>query len=233
MPLLLTLALSGLLARAPSPPPPQVLPPLPTAPAAAPLPLPPLAEPGEHPRSEALIQLEAAIRQRLFQGPLTTSAPDPDSTEWQQARAQGQRPDCREVGPLRYLNAEADLDGDGRNEQLVAVLGSYACGSRGCTLLVFRRAEAGGWDTLAELDLFQAPLWLSEDRQAGWRQLLMPATDGVSQPVRLAWQPLLARYGVVPPAAAVAAATTLTPLLELEPLPFEQLGRPLSCAGAP
>jgi len=244
VPFLLPSALAGLLALEPAPPPPPVegLPALP-APGglpAAPLPampLPPeppaIAAPAAGPRNAARLRLERAIRSRLFQGPLAPGRPDPDSTEWQQARAQGHRPRCGDVGPLRYLNRAVDLDGDGREEQVVAVLGSYACGSRGCTLLVFRQggsAEAGGLEPLAELDLFQSPLWLSSRREAGWRELVMPAPMDQSQLVRLVWQPQHGGYGPAPgPAQPSPAGSGLTPLLEMEALPFEQLGRPLSC----
>lgn len=194
-------------------------------------------------RSSAEIRLEQAILQRLFQGPSMAGAADPDGTEWQQARTQAHRPSCGEVGPLRYLSRAVDLNDDGRPEQVVAVLGSYACGSRGCTLLVFRRSEAGeepapdlsgpqgtGLRTVAELDLFQSPLWLTSRRQAGWRELLLPAPLDQGPPLRLVWQPGSGRYELShEPGGADAAAGGLTPLLEVEALPFEQLGRPLAC----
>jgi hypothetical protein len=244
VPFLLPSALAGLLVHEPASPPPPVevlpalpapgrfpTPPLPALPLA---PEPPaMAAPPVAPRSAALIGLERAIRARLFQGPLAPAQPDPDGTEWQQARAQGHRPGCDEVGPLRYLNRAVDLDNDGRDEQVVAVLGSYACGSRGCTLLVFRQggvAGSAGLEPLAELDLFQAPLLLSPRRQAGWRELVMPAPMDQGQPVRLVWQAQQARYGpAAGPAQPSEAGSGLTPLLEMEALPFEQLGRPLTC----
>ncbi len=178
-------------------------------------------------------RLEAALRARLFDGPspaVVAPAADLDSSEWEQARAAGQHPDCADVGPLRYLVRRADLDGDGRAEQLALVVGSYACGSRGCTLMIFQEGREA-LELVAESGLFQSPLYRLGGRHGGWSDLGMAGSrDGVAS----GWLELefdgqtyrpAARLPLAPPGAAVASQA----LLSLPPLPFERVGHPLAC----
>ena len=178
-------------------------------------------------------RLEAALRARLFAGPLAVTpvvAGDPDSTEWEQARAMAQRPPCADVGPLRYLHNRIDLDGDGRLETVAVVVGSYACASGGCTLAIFREGEGGHLELVAESGLFQSPLRVISRRHRGWLDLTVPASlygapDGLLD-LRFDGR----SYRPVPltpeEQAAVPAGTVV---LELLPLPFERLGHPLPC----
>ncbi|MEB3321205.1 MAG: hypothetical protein VKI81_00085 [Synechococcaceae cyanobacterium] len=175
--------------------------------------------------------LEAALRQRLFAGPQASppTAADPDTTEWEQARATGARPACGEVGPLRYLQARTDLNGDGQPEILALVVGSYACGSGGCTLMILRSA-AGGLEPVHESGLFQSPLRLLEQAHEGWRALTMPGSRmGVSSGV----MELRRQGGTYRPVAAGGAGqeppATAPVVLTMPAVPFEQLGNPLPC----
>ena len=168
--LLLSLPGGGALALQPAlqPPPPLELAPLPDSRPEAP-PQPPPAPPAIGPGAGDPA-LEAAILQRLFAGPVAQPPlpqADPEATEWEQARALAQHPPCADVGPLRYVPRRADLDGDGRPELLAAVVGSYVCGSRGCTLLIFREGAAGP-ELLGELGMFQTPLRRGRPRRAPW-----------------------------------------------------------------
>jgi hypothetical protein len=207
------------------PPPPDVGPTLPLQP------LPPLPAGGNggDPR------LEAALRQRLFAGPFPAAAPqpaNPNGTEWEQARSQQHRPPCSEVGPMRYLHHQADLNGDGTPELLVAVVGSYACGADGCTLMIFR-GTATGLEPVAENGLFQSPLRLGNQRHHGWLDLLMPGVhDGVSG--GLVQQHFNgSTYGPAAPDPGLPAELPQgAPLLEIPALPFEQLGSPLPCSAS-
>lgn len=186
--------------------------------------------------------LEAAILQRLFQGPFQSGGKlDSEATEWEQARVKGQRPLCTDVGPLQWLQAAVDLDGDGSTEQLVAVLGSYACGSEGCTLLIFRQVGST-LALVAENGLFQSPLRSTGQRTAGWLDLTMPASlYGAQNGQRLlrfdgsTYQPLPSPGQPSPGQPAPAEATAQPvgpPLLEMGAVPFEQIGRTLPCAAA-
>jgi hypothetical protein len=205
----------------------------PAASAAQSLPAPPPPLPAQPlqgvPLPAADPDLEAAIRARLFAGPPTPGQPpDPESTEWEQARAKGTHPDCREVGPLRYAPSRVDLNADGTPESLAAVVGSYACGSGGCTLMIFRRGAAG-LEPISESGLFQSPLRLLDQRRGGWADLTMPAlSEGVpSGEMVLRFDGL--RYRITPAETPAPAGSTM--VIGLPAVPFETLGLPLPCPG--
>jgi hypothetical protein len=204
-------------------------------PAAPPPPPAPPQAPQAAPAAAPDPELERAIRARLFSGPLTPGQePDPESTEWEQARAKGTHPTCGDVGPLRYLSSRVDLDGEGTPETLALVVGSYACGSGGCTLLIFRDTP-GGLEPIAESGLFQSPLRRLERRSGGWAELTMPATsDGVNSGVmELRFEGGSYRFtrAATPPEPAADPGGSAV-LLELPPVPFESLGLPLPCNGS-
>jgi hypothetical protein len=195
---------------------------------------PPLAPPGSviPPINRPDARLEAALRARLFAGPLASTpaaAGDPDQTEWEQARATATRPVCADVGPLRYLHNRIDLDGDGRLETVAVVVGSYACSSGGCSLLIFRDND-GSLELVAENGLFQSPLTVVSNRHRGWLDFTLPASlhgapDGLKE-LRFDGR----TYRPVPlPVAEGSGGPPGTVVLELLPLPFEQLGLPLPC----
>ncbi len=228
------------------PPPLPELQPTPPGPATAPPPLPAAEAPGKEPAAEPPAEpasgaagggdpvLEAAILRRLFAGPVADPPlpeADPDATEWEQARSLGNHPPCAEVGPLRFVASRADLDGDGRPEWLAAVVGSYVCGSRGCTLLIFRDGQ-GGPEPLGELGTFQTPLRATSQRSQGWLDLALPAGYDASSP---AWYMLRSdgrSYPLSPaqpPLEPVEPGSLGATLLEMPPLPFERIGRPLGC----
>jgi hypothetical protein len=178
-------------------------------------------------------RLEEALRARLFAGPVAVTpvvAGDPDRTEWEQARAMALRPHCADVGPLHYLYNRIDLDGDARLETLAVVVGSYACASFGCTLAIFREGERGELELVAENGLFQSPLRVISQRHRGWLDLTVPASlygapDGLLE-LRFDGR----TYRPVPLTPQEQAAEPAgTVVLELLPLPFERLGRPLPC----
>jgi hypothetical protein len=209
------------LAPGPVAPPPVMAPPLP----GVGLVLPPAEGPDR--------VLEAAIRQRLFNGPFDLvpgKSPDPDGTEWQQARTKGERPRCAGVGDLRYVHNWVDLNGDGQPEVVAAVVGSFACGSRGCTLYVFRQA-ATGLELVNELDLFESPLLIDGQSRYGWQNLTLPAALALGGPpgerVQLVFDGR--RYQRTTEALPQAPPGAATVVLQLDPVPFEQLGQPLPC----
>ena len=203
-----------------------------------PLPM-PLPEPPPPAPSAADRSLEAAVLQRLFAGPVAQPPlpqADPEATEWEQARALAKHPPCAEVGPLRYVPRRADLDGDGRPELLAVVVGSYVCGSRGCTLLIFREGgnEPGpGLELIAELGMFQTPLRLASRSSYGWQDLALPADYDASGP---GWYVLRSdgrRYPLSPEQPSlepVGPGDLGEALLEMPAVPFEEIGLPLACS---
>lgn len=178
-------------------------------------------------------QLEEALRQHMFNGPFDLvpgRQPDPDATEWQQARTLGRRPACGEVGDLRYLHNRVDLNGDGIPEIVAAVVGSYACGSRGCSLYVFRR-QLSGPELVTEADLFESPLLIDGSTSFGWLNLSLPvalslgAAPGSMLQLRFDGR----TYGRAAEPPGPIAPGRGTVLLQMEPVAFEQQGLPLRC----
>jgi hypothetical protein len=80
-----------------------------------------------------------------------------------------------------YYYNRVDLDGDGRPEVLVYLFGSYMCGSGGCNTLVFRRA-GGGYKLVADIALTHNPIFVSERRTNGWKDLVVFVAGGGIQP---------------------------------------------------
>lgn len=79
----------------------------------------------------------------------------------------------------RYVDGAADLNGDGRNELIVHVVGSTACGTGGCPTLVFSPAGDGdGYRLVATIGLTHPPIVVSPTRSRGWRNLVVRIGGG-------------------------------------------------------
>jgi predicted small lipoprotein YifL len=62
-----------------------------------------------------------------------------------------------------------DLNGDNKEEYIVRLLGSYFCGSGGCTFLVLDR-EA---NLITKFTVTDAPLYVSSDKENNWSVLYL------------------------------------------------------------
>jgi len=82
-----------------------------------------------------------------------------------------------EAVPTRYVEASADLNGDGKNELLVHVIGPAACGSGGCPTLVYTVLGSGHW-RMATIGLTNLPIRASATRTRGWRNLIVNVRGG-------------------------------------------------------
>jgi heat shock protein HslJ len=90
-------------------------------------------------------------------------------------------------GPARYVHGRADLNGDGRAEVVVFVMGPDFCGNTGCTLMLFTEA-AGRYTLLKEFAGSRPPLITSPMRTRGWNDLLrIESSDGRAVYVRHAF----------------------------------------------
>jgi heat shock protein HslJ len=74
------------------------------------------------------------------------------------------------MGRISYVHARTDLDGDGRQEVIVYLMGPYVCGTGGCTLQVFRQG-APGYRLVTTFPTSRLPIIVSETRHNGWRDL--------------------------------------------------------------
>lgn len=87
-------------------------------------------------------------------------------------------PDVRgDTGELLYSRAEADLDGDGKNEVLAYVGGPLMCGTGGCNLVVLKR-DGEGFRQVGDLSVVQLPVGVLSTRTNGWRDLAIMVSGG-------------------------------------------------------
>ena len=101
----------------------------------------------------------------------TAGAPAADSVEAQLVERFG------EFGQVRYFQAAAALDGDGRDEVIVHVAGPMVCGTGGCNTLVFTPRD-GRWTQVADIAVSRPPIRASDRRTNGWRDLLVRVAGG-------------------------------------------------------
>ncbi|MEA5390358.1 META domain-containing protein [Cyanobium gracile UHCC 0139] len=74
------------------------------------------------------------------------------------------------MGRVSYVYGRTDLDGDGRQDVLVYLMGPYVCGTGGCTLEVFRQ-EARGYRLISSFPTSRLPVIVPEARRNRWRDL--------------------------------------------------------------
>ena len=75
-----------------------------------------------------------------------------------------------ELPPFRH--ALTDLDGDGRADAIVLLLGGNWCGSGGCSMLVFRAAKEG-FTFVSASTITREPIRVSPEKVHGWRTLIV------------------------------------------------------------
>ncbi|MCF8382323.1 MAG: META domain-containing protein [Chlorobium sp.] len=84
------------------------------------------------------------------------------------------------VGDLKahYAYEGVDLNGDGREEVLVYLMGSFFCGTGGCTLLVLRKAREGGYAVVSDFPITQLPVIVSPGKSNGWNDIWRMESGG-------------------------------------------------------
>ena len=70
-----------------------------------------------------------------------------------------------------FRHALTDLDGDGRPDAIVLLLGDY-CGSGGCNMLVFRGATTG-FTLVSVSTVTNEPIRVIPEKSHGWRTLIV------------------------------------------------------------
>lgn len=78
---------------------------------------------------------------------------------------------------VRYFDSATDLNGDGRPEIVVHVVGPMVCGTGGCPTLVFTPG-AKGYVLAATTSITRPPIQLSSRSTNGWRNLLVHVSGG-------------------------------------------------------
>ena len=74
------------------------------------------------------------------------------------------------VGKGRYVYGRADLNGDGREEVLVYLMGSIFCGTGGCTMLLLTPGP-DDYTLVSDFTITRPPVIVAPTAGAGWRDL--------------------------------------------------------------
>jgi hypothetical protein len=104
----------------------------------------------------------------------STNAPAADARLEAAIRAAVEVDDGR---PNRYAYHRIDLDGDGKDEALVYLLGPDFCGTGGCTMLLLA-PKADGYRLVQQFSITQTPVLAASERSHGWRDLIRHEAGG-------------------------------------------------------
>ncbi len=85
------------------------------------------------------------------------------------------------TGKARYIYGRVDLNGDGKDEVFVYLLGSIFCGTGGCNLLLFTDAE-DGYSLVNNFPISRLPVIVSVERTVGWNNLIRLESGGGAEP---------------------------------------------------
>jgi heat shock protein HslJ len=81
---------------------------------------------------------------------------------------------------VRYFYNQVDLNGDNSREIIVYLVGSFTCGTGGCTALIFQ-PSGSDYRLVSELTGVSNPIVVSEQRTNGWNDLILYVSGGGSQ----------------------------------------------------
>jgi len=110
-----------------------------------------------------------------------TAAPDAELEAAIRATAPDYRADAigadGDADKARYAVARTDLNGDGKDEVFVYLMGPYFCGSGGCNLLVFSLG-GDGYSLLANIATSDPPVVHAESRNEGYADFWRKQSGG-------------------------------------------------------
>ena len=69
----------------------------------------------------------------------------------------------------KFQMYKIDLNGDGKDEYFVRLMGSYFCGSGGCTFLLLDRYS----EIITKFTVVRPPIYVSAEKDNGWRKLMV------------------------------------------------------------
>jgi hypothetical protein len=81
----------------------------------------------------------------------------------------------------RYVYSRFDMNDDGRDEVFVFLMGSIFCGTGGCNLLLLTR-EKSGYSLVNNFPISRAPVIVSTEKSAGWKNLIRLESGGGAEP---------------------------------------------------
>jgi hypothetical protein len=78
---------------------------------------------------------------------------------------------------VRYSYNRVDLNDDGRPEVVVHLVGSYTCGTGGCTTLIFT-PRGQEYLLVSKIPLVNAPILVTPQKTSGWKDLVILVGGG-------------------------------------------------------
>ncbi|MBI4893604.1 MAG: META domain-containing protein [Acidobacteria bacterium] len=77
----------------------------------------------------------------------------------------------------RYAASRVDLNGDGKEEVFVYLMGPFFCGTGGCELMLFRDGP-GGYELVEEFSITRTPVIVSQKKTHGWSDVWRAESGG-------------------------------------------------------
>ncbi|MGD9346133.1 MAG: META domain-containing protein [Candidatus Aminicenantes bacterium] len=77
----------------------------------------------------------------------------------------------------RYIYSRVDLNGDGKDEVFVYLLGSIFCGTGGCNLVLFTEGE-NGYSLVNNFPISRIPVIVSPEKTDGWNNIVRLESGG-------------------------------------------------------
>jgi hypothetical protein len=78
--------------------------------------------------------------------------------------------------PPRYVSAYRDLDGDGKPEAIVYMVGRDWCGSGGCSVFILKQQD-DAWKKVTEITLSYPPVYVLPGVSHGWHDIAVWVRD--------------------------------------------------------
>ncbi|MCA1054435.1 hypothetical protein LCM10_05510 [Rossellomorea aquimaris] len=82
---------------------------------------------------------------------------------------------------IKYYYNRIDLDGDGRLELFVYIVGSYLCGTGGCSAAIFKE-KRGDYVLVSRFSLVNNPVIISDNKTNGYHDIIMNVYGGGIEP---------------------------------------------------
>lgn len=111
----------------------------------------------------------------------------------------------------RYANAFVDLNGEGREEAIVHLVGRSWCGTGGCPTLILT-PEGNSYRLVARISITRPPIRVLDERSGGWRSIsVWVQGGGILQGYRARLRFDGKQYPANPTAAPAERMTTAEP----------------------